>query len=127
MHRRDWLKWTAAGGAAGLPWLPGRAQAPTPPPTAGRGQPPPKTTDIHTSGSSLQQCADAARRAMERGFRYVRAQIAIPGLATYGSGAGRPQDPTAIPVVRGQVWEPRKYVTTVPKLFEHLRKELGDE
>jgi len=28
---------------------------------------------------------------------------------------------------RARFWEPRAYVRTVPKLFEHLRKQLGDE
>ncbi len=53
---------------------------------------------------------------------------AVPGLATYGAGGkgeGRRQSPTPTP--RPQVWEPRAYVRTVPKLFEHLRKQLGDE
>jgi len=63
---------------------------------------------------------------MAQGFRHVRAQVAIPGMATYGA-RGAPQDPMARPNTASGVWEPRKYVTTVPKLFEHLRKELGDE
>src|SRR5262249_20435631 len=52
-------------------------------------------------------------------------QVAVPGLATYGAGTrpaeSRPSND------RPQVWEPRPYVRTVPKLFEHLRKKLGDE
>src|SRR5206468_3458462 len=40
----------------------------------------------HASGGNFQQVTEAVRRAMERGFRHVRAQVAITGLATYGSG-----------------------------------------
>src|SRR5437016_1010409 len=78
---------------------------------------------FHASGTSFEEVTAAVKRAMERGFRHVRAQIAIPGLATYGSGRGQPQDPTARPNVSSGVWEPRKYVTTIPKLFEYLRKQ----
>jgi mannonate dehydratase len=82
---------------------------------------------FHASGGNFQQVTESVKRAMERGFRYVRAQVAIPGLATYGSGPGAPQDPTARPNTRTGVWEPRKYVNTVPKLFAHLRKEVGED
>ncbi len=81
----------------------------------------------HASGGNFEQVATAVKRAMERGFRHVRAQVAIPGMATYGSGPGQPRDPTARPNPATGVWEPRKYVNTVPKLFEHLRKQVGDE
>jgi mannonate dehydratase len=82
----------------------------------------------HASGRDFRAVTDAIRAAMAKGYRHVRAQVAIPGLATYGSGgaAGRPPDPAARRAAGG-VWEPRAYVRTVPKLFEHLRKEVGDE
>src|SRR5207245_5971559 len=55
----------------------------------------------------------------------------IPGMATYGSGGAVGNAPRGAAGTsanaRTQLWEPRKYVTTVPKLFEHLRKEVGDE
>jgi mannonate dehydratase len=79
----------------------------------------------HASGRTFQDVEQSARRLMERGFRHVRAQVAIPGLATYGS-AGRTENARG-PSDRRQVWEPRAYVRTVPKLFEFLRKQLGDE
>src|SRR5207253_8631194 len=79
----------------------------------------------HASGANFQAVEQSARRLMERGFRHVRAQVAVPGLATYGA-AGKPTDPRP-PNDRPQVWEPRAYVRTVPKLFEFLRKQLGDE
>src|SRR5439155_6525351 len=81
-------------------------------------------------GGTFAEVTQAVRRAIDRGYRYVRAQVAIPGLATYGSGGAVGNAPRAAATpanARTQVWEPRKYVTTVPKLFEHLRKEVGDE
>src|SRR5207248_3844747 len=61
----------------------------------------------------------------ERGYRYVRAQVAVPGQSTYGI-ASKPADAQG-PNNRPQQWEPRAYVRTVPRLFEYLRKQLGDE
>src|SRR5207249_2317263 len=59
------------------------------------------------------------------GWRHVRAQVGIPGLSTYGFGA-KP-DPNLPANARTEVWEPGPYVRTVPKLFEYLRKQVGDE
>ena len=40
------------------------------------------------SGGDAQQVVDAARKAMERGYRYVRLQVGVPGMSAYGSGGG---------------------------------------
>jgi mannonate dehydratase len=85
----------------------------------------------HASGGSFQEVEKAARRFMDQGQRHVRVQLAIPGLATYGSGGavGAPKkDDPAVPAnARTRVWEPRSYCRMLPKLFEHLRRQLGDE
>src|SRR5262249_53545172 len=80
----------------------------------------------HASGSTFQDVEQAVRRAMQRGYRHVRAQPPVPGLATYGAASGK-EDKTTPANDRPAVWEPRPYVRTVPKLFEYLRKQLGDE
>jgi mannonate dehydratase len=78
----------------------------------------------HASGQTFADVEKAARAVMEQGARCVRAQVSVPGLATYGAGAKKDAKETnATP----QVWEPRAYVRTVPRLFDHLRKQLGDE
>ncbi len=85
-----------------------------------------KAVDVyrHASGSTFEEVEKAVRGHMEKGYRHVRAQLAIPGLATYGSKS----NPKAKPGNANTLtWEPRSYVRTVPKLFEHLRKKLGDE
>jgi len=87
----------------------------------------------HVNGRDFQEVEDRARQAMEQGFRHVRVQVAIPGMATYGAAgtrdeAGPAADPTSVgPTNPKAIWEPAKYVRTVPKLFEHLRTKLGDE
>jgi mannonate dehydratase len=80
----------------------------------------------HASGTTFKEVTENVKKAMEQGFRHVRAQIAIPGVSTYGVKGGK--DDAKGPINnRPEVWEPRKYCQTVPRLFEHLRKELGDE
>jgi mannonate dehydratase len=82
-------------------------------------------TYVHATGATFKEVEDRVRSFMERGWRHVRAQVAVPGLSTYGVSA-RPGDAKG-PNDRAQLWEPRAYVRTVPRLFEHLRKQLGDE
>ena len=88
----------------------------------------------HASGADFAEVEDAVRRAQARGFKCVRAQVALPGLeGTYGiSGkkkseefAGRVAQQAGLPET--ELFEPGPYLRTVPKLFEHLRAKLGDE
>ena len=73
-------------------------------------------------------------RAMALGFRHVRVQGGVPGMATYGAGrhappaarrARRPTEPIG-PTAPRDIWESAPYVRMLPKLFEHLRTKLGD-
>jgi mannonate dehydratase len=84
----------------------------------------------YAEGRDNKEVEDSVRRAMERGFRHVRVQVAIPGMATYGARVTfeEPQRPLAsTPTEPGYVWEPARYLRAVPKLFEHLRSTVGDE
>jgi len=44
----------------------------------------------HASGPDLQQLEENVRRFMERGYRYVRCQMVVPGYSTYGSARSLP-------------------------------------
>lgn len=89
----------------------------------------------HASGKDFAEVADVAQRALARGFKCVRAQVAIPGLeGTYGTGgsqnkpketSGRGANRAALPAT--EIFEPAPYLHTVPRLFEYLRSKLGDE
>jgi mannonate dehydratase len=83
----------------------------------------------HAQGRDFKEVEDNARKAMANGYRHIRVQVAIPGLATYGAAASRePTDPGVIgPTNPKNIWEPGPYLRTVPKLFEHLRVALGEE
>lgn len=80
----------------------------------------------HASGDNFKEVEDSARRYMEQGYRHVRVQVSIPGLSTYGS-RGTGGDSKVPANQRTEVWEPAPYCRQLPKLFEHLRKQLGDE
>jgi mannonate dehydratase len=87
---------------------------------------------VHARGRDIKEVEDNARQAMARGYRHVRVQVSVPGMATYGAagdtgrteptapGASGPTEPKAI-------WEPVPYLRMLPKLFEHLRSSLGEE
>lgn len=93
---------------------------------------------FHAAGRDFQECEDRVRAAMEKGFRHVRIQVGIEGLATYGAaGANRGTGATGADLAESgeaigptnpkAIWESAKYARMVPKLFEHMRKKLGDD
>jgi len=73
------------------------------------------TCYTHTSGAEIQQTIDQARQFMDKGFRHVRVQVGVPGMAGYGSAT------------TGTIFEPAYYIRRALKLFEECRKQLGDE
>lgn len=82
---------------------------------------------VHTNGRTFQEVENAVRAAKERGFRHIRVQVAVPGQATYGVAGGPPPDANIPANRRPAIWEPGPYVRMLPKLFAHLRKQLGDD
>ncbi len=77
------------------------------------------TLYCHASGRDLEEVEDSVRKFQEQGYRYIRCQVDVPGLSTYGShslsAAGRP------------IWEATPYCRIVPRLFDRLRSTFGDE
>jgi mannonate dehydratase len=67
---------------------------------------------------------DSAKELMSRGFRHVRIQIGVPGMAGYGSGRG---DAKVEALHDAPVFEPAAYIRRVLKLFDAARTQLGDE
>jgi mannonate dehydratase len=79
----------------------------------------------HASGRDFQSVEKMVRQYIDRGYRHVRIQVAVPGLSTYGTRTA--EGDAKVPFNRRhEVWEPGPYVRLVPKLFEHVRKQVGD-
>ena len=78
----------------------------------------------HASGGDIPQVIESVRGFMSRGFRHVRIQVGVPGMAGYGSGRG---DVKVEKLHDSPVFEPEAYLKRAVKLFEACRKELGDE
>jgi mannonate dehydratase len=81
----------------------------------------------HASGPDFQRVEESVRKFIDQGYRHVRVQVAVPGLATYGAPATGSGDAPKPANSRAERWEPKPYVRRVVKLFEHLRKQLGDD
>jgi mannonate dehydratase len=78
----------------------------------------------HASGSTFEEVEDSVRRWKEKGYRHVRAQFSARRGGSYGSGGfDQKLHPNLPPDT--QLFEPDKYVRTIPKMFEHLRDKLG--
>ncbi len=89
---------------------------------------------FHAAGKDFAELEDRVKQGIERGFRHIRIQSGVEGLATYGAGgsgaatgAGTPSTEAIGPTNPKAIWEPAKYVRQVPKMFEYMRKKFGDE
>jgi mannonate dehydratase len=83
----------------------------------------------HANGKDLEDTVAAVGQYQAMGYKAIRAQSGIPGLAsTYGVGKGtmfyEPAEPGLPP---DNVWSTERYLEFVPSLFARLRKEYGTE
>src|SRR5450432_527800 len=78
----------------------------------------------HASGADIPQVLESARKIMAQGFRHVRVQVGVTGMAGYGSARG---DSKTEALHTGPVFEPAYYLRAAVKMLEACRKELGDE
>jgi mannonate dehydratase len=90
----------------------------------------------HASGISLESLSESVHEHLERGFKAIRVQTAIPGITAVYGVAAQPQASGERydyePAGRGlrpveEDWDSAAYLRHVPKVFEHVRKEFGPE
>jgi mannonate dehydratase len=83
----------------------------------------------HANGTDLEDTVAAVARHAQLGYKAIRAQSGIPGIAsTYGvSKAGVPYEPAEPGLPSESVWSTERYLEFVPSLFARLRKEFGPE
>ena len=83
----------------------------------------------HANGKDLDETVAAVGHYLAMGYKAIRAQSGIPGLAsTYGVGKGtlfyEPAEPGLPPE---NVWSTEKYLEFAPSLFARLRQEYGPD
>lgn len=83
----------------------------------------------HANGSTIDETIEEARRYKAMGYKAVRLQTGVPGLAsTYGvSGDKLFYEPADAALPSENVWSTVRYLPTVPKLFEAAREALGPD
>lgn len=83
----------------------------------------------HANGRDIAETSDEVARFREMGFIAIRAQCGVPGIKkTYGiSSGGKPYEPAESELPTETVWSTPRYLGVVPKLFEQLRADHGDE
>jgi mannonate dehydratase len=79
----------------------------------------------HASGNEIPEVIASAKNYMSQGFRHVRVQVGVPGMAGYGAGQGGVAPMQGL--LPGPVFEPAYYYRRAMKLFETCRTELGEE
>ncbi|WP_066797506.1 D-mannonate dehydratase ManD [Sphingomonas soli] len=81
----------------------------------------------HANGSDIEETIERAQEYLEQGYKAVRLQSGVPGIATtYGvSGERFYYEPAKGSLPQETVWSTSSYMRHVPKLFERARDVLG--
>ena len=80
----------------------------------------------HANGNTPEAAADSVKQIMERGFKYIRIQQG--GYGAVGATADQPDFKAAgFGGATDSYMNERLYLKSVPKMFEVVRKQCGDE
>jgi mannonate dehydratase len=81
----------------------------------------------HANGRNIAETSDEVARYLELGYKAVRAQSGVPGLAsTYGVSPDKMfYEPANADMPIENQWSTPSYVEHVPKLFAALRERFG--
>lgn len=77
----------------------------------------------HAGGADYPDVVASAKKYIDQGFRNVRIQVGIPGMAGYASGAGN--NTQYKPLHDKPFFEPEQQYRRSLKMFEVCRQELG--
>jgi mannonate dehydratase len=85
----------------------------------------------HANGKDIEEAVTAVGDYLEKGFKAIRVQSGIPGLATT-YGVAKTGTPHYEPAEKGSkpaehVWSSEAYIDFVPKLFARVRDEIGPD
>ncbi len=81
----------------------------------------------HANGRDLEECLDEVDRYITMGYKAIRAQCGVPGLAsTYGVAKDKMYyEPADAALPTENLWSSELYLDFAPKLFERLRARVG--
>lgn len=81
----------------------------------------------HANGSTIAETVAEVGRYIEMGYKAIRAQTGVPGLAsTYGVSKDKMYyEPADNDLPSENVWSTSKYLNSVPELFKVLRETYG--
>lgn len=81
----------------------------------------------HANGNDIEETVDEVGKYIDMGYKAIRAQSGIPGLAsTYGVAKEKLYyEPADADLPTENVWSTTKYLDHAPKLFDRLRTEYG--
>jgi len=83
----------------------------------------------HANGKDIEECTAEVGKYIAQGYKAVRAQSGVPGIKkAYGiSNLKNAYEPAESELPLETVWSTPKYLEFVPKLFDRLRKDHGNE
>ncbi|HXC54196.1 MAG TPA: D-mannonate dehydratase ManD [Rhizomicrobium sp.] len=83
----------------------------------------------HANGTTIDETLAAARKYQAEGYKAIRLQSGVPGLATtYGVAKGnKPYEPADADLPSEHLWSTQKYLRSVPDLFAAGRAALGGD
>lgn len=83
----------------------------------------------HANGKDIPSTLEAVAKAQEAGYKAIRIQCGIPGVAsTYGvAKEGKAYEPADADLPTESVWSTEKYLNFTPKLFQAVRDQFGDD
>jgi mannonate dehydratase len=83
----------------------------------------------HANGETIEDTVAEARRYREMGYKAIRLQSGVPGLAsTYGVSKDRLfYEPADADLPTENVWSTERYMRVVPELFAAAREALGPD
>jgi len=79
----------------------------------------------HSSGKDLGALEESVHRNTERGFRHIRIQLGGYGSPQLSKEAHFEEESFGLPVESHM--DARPYMNAVPRMFEHIRNNFGDE
>src|SRR5712671_4869397 len=81
----------------------------------------------HANGKDIAETLDEVARYIDLGYKAIRAQSGIPGLAsTYGVSKDRLYyEPADAAIPTENVWSTAKYLDHAPRLFDAIRARFG--